>query len=217
MVDSIQQQILAGAQQLELDLTSDQLTKLEAYIQLLVKWNRAYNLTAIRDPHQMVSYHLLDSLVLAHHFSERDRCILDVGSGAGLPGIPLSILFPDKHFTLLDSNGKKTRFIVQTTIELELPNCSAVNTRVENFSPEQGFDVVVSRAFASIRDFFVGAHHLLGEQGRLYAMKGKYPYRELEELAAGAQIVQVEKLLVPFLDEERHLVVLSKHRQELDK
>lgn len=195
---------------MSLELSEGQQRKLTDYINLLQKWNRTYNLTAIREPQRMVSHHILDSLVLAQFLEDEQRNIVDVGSGAGLPGIPLSILFPRKNFTLLDSNGKKTRFMMQAGIELDLQNCQVKNCRVESFHSERPFDVAVSRAFSSIEDFVNGAVHLLGPSGRFYAMKGKDPQPELCNLPGNIKLESLQELQVPFLQEQRHLVILSR-------
>lgn len=194
---------------LGLKLMDAQLKKFSDYISLLEKWNRVYNLTAITNPQQMLSHHLMDSLVVGQYLSTEQRRILDVGSGAGLPGIPLSILFPEKNFTLLDSNGKKTRFMKQTIIELELHNCAVMNQRLERFQTEQKYDVIISRAFSNISDFVNGARHLLNPQGQFYAMKGSPPVAELKALPAQTRLVKLEQLKVPFLDEQRHLAILA--------
>jgi len=206
---SIANRILTGTSQLGFKLTDLQHKKLADYIRLLEKWNRIYNLTAITKPEQMVSHHLLDSLAVGHYLSKDQASVLDVGSGAGLPGIPLSILYPEKNFTLLDSNGKKTRFIKQATIELDLPNCDTVNQRLANFQPEKRFDVVISRAFSSIVDFINGAQHTLKPLGKFYAMKGLFPTEELKLLPPNTTLIMQQELRVPYLDEQRHLLILT--------
>lgn len=210
MFASISELISDGVAQLGLTLSNDQCRQLADYIELLNKWNKTYNLTAIKEPEKMVVYHLLDSLAVANYFSADQRQIIDVGAGAGLPGIPLSILFPDKSFTLLDSNGKKTRFMTQTKIELGLSNCRVVHDRVERWRPEQRFDVAVSRAFSSIKAFIDSVVHLLRPEGKLYAMKGKRPDTELLSLPEQVALQAVWPVQVPQLNEERHLVVLRK-------
>ena len=151
MLSQQQQDLQAGLQQLKLDCSSQQLEKLLQYLELLQRWNKAFNLTAIRDPLQMVRLHLLDSLAI-HPYIQGVKSIIDVGTGPGLPGIPLAILNPQVNFTLLDSNGKKTRFLFQAINELKLPNASEINHRVEAYKPNQLFDAVISRAFSSISD-----------------------------------------------------------------
>lgn len=209
VTEYIANRILSGTSLLGFSLTESQLKKLVGYINLLEKWNGTFNLTAIKIPEQMVSHHLMDSLVVGHYLSSEQKSILDVGSGAGLPGIPLSILFPEKSFTLLDSNGKKTRFIKQTIIELDLQNCEVVNERVENFQPEKAFDVVISRAFSQTADFINGTSHLLKPKGQFYAMKGVYPAEEIKLLPQKARILALEALEVPFLEEQRHLLIVA--------
>ena len=190
-----------------MSLSEQQQRLLLQYLELLVKWNRAYNLTAIRDPAQMVSRHLLDSLSIAEHLS--GRRVLDVGTGAGLPGIPLAIVFPDREFHLLDSNGKKTRFLFQVKTELGLDNISIHNARVESFTPIERFEVVLSRAFASLLDMVSGCRHLLSEGGRLLAMKGNYPEQELLAIDSLCQVESVSSIAVPGLTGQRHVVAMT--------
>lgn len=205
----------SGAKTLELDLSAVTQDTLLRYIGLLDKWNKAYNLSAIRDPYTMVSRHLLDSLSVLPRMSElmagRVRLqIMDVGTGAGLPGIPLAICLPDQHFTLLDSNGKKTRFVLQTAHELGLKNVQVVQDRIEGFSSAAEPDIILSRAFASLRDFASGCENLASTNTHLFAMKGEYPQQEIDDLPAHWQVVQCEPLLVPGCEGERHLVVMKK-------
>lgn len=175
------------------------------YLQLLVKWNRAYNLTAVRDPQQMVTRHLLDSLAVVPHLSgER---IIDVGSGAGLPGIPLALALPEREFVLLDSNGKKSRFQIQARGELGLHNVAVVNSRVEEYRPDRLFDTVITRAFASVTDILSSSRHLLAPNGEVLAMKGTLPESELETLPHGFQLIETINIKVPGLEQEqRHLL-----------
>ena len=177
------------------------------YLELLAKWNRAYNLTAVRDPGQMVSRHLLDSLVIRPYIT--GQRLIDVGTGAGLPGVPMAILCPDREFDLLDSNGKKTRFLFQVKTALGLDNMNVHHTRVESFRPEKRYDAVLSRAFASLQDMVAGCRHLLAPEGRFLAMKGTYPGPELEAVAAQCEIAAVHALEVPGLAEQRHLVEMT--------
>lgn len=180
--------------------------RLLAYLQLLAKWNSAYNLTAVRDPAEMVTRHLLDSLAIAPYL--RGPRVLDIGTGPGLPGIPLAVLRSDLQFTLLDANAKKTRFVVQAVGELALKNVEVVQTRVENYRPAQKFDTLMSRAFASIADMLAGARHLCAPGGRFLAMKGVSPEEELQALPAGYDI-EVLALAVPGLDAARHVVIVT--------
>ena len=183
-------------------------TALSTYIAELTKWNKAYNLTAIRDSQAMVTLHLLDSLAASPWLYGKN--ILDVGTGAGLPGIPLALVQPDVKFTLLDTNGKKVRFVHHVAGVLELENVFPVKARVEEYEPEHLFDSIISRAFSSLGDFIAGSGHALAPEGRLLAMKGKLPDDELAELPEGWCVSRVEKLHVPSLEAERHLLVLER-------
>lgn len=189
-------------------MTVEQQQLLERYLALLQRWNQVYNLTAVRDPKQMQALHIADSLSVAA-FIQGQTC-LDVGSGAGLPGIPLAIIQPQRHFTLLDTNGKKTRFMQQAVLELGLNNVTVIQTRVESWQPLQRFDAIISRAFASLADFVRFTGHHLQDGGILYAMKGRYPQAELAELPAGWHISAQHTLQVPDLDADRHLVELQR-------
>ena len=196
-----------GCKALGLSLEQKQLDRLLAYLQLLIKWNRAYNLTAVREPAQMVPRHLLDSLVI--HPYVRGRRLIDVGTGAGLPGVPLAILCPGRDFHLLDSNGKKARFLFQVKTALGLDNMTVHHARVESFEAGEPFNVVLSRAFASLQDMVAGCRHLLARDGRFLAMKGAYPGPELEAVAGQCDIAAVHPLRVPGLAEQRHLVEMA--------
>ncbi|MBF6638598.1 16S rRNA (guanine(527)-N(7))-methyltransferase RsmG [Rouxiella silvae] len=188
-------------------LPDQQKHQLIGYVELLHKWNKTYNLTSVRDPMQMLVRHILDSIVVNPHL-EGHRFI-DVGTGPGLPGIPLAIVRPDSHFTLLDSLGKRVRFLRQVQHELGLTNIEPVQSRVEEFIPEPAFDGVISRAFASLQDMLTWCHHLpVKGQGRFYALKGLRPDDELDTLPQGIQLQEIIKLRVPELDGERHLVIL---------
>ncbi|GAB5453053.1 MAG: 16S rRNA (guanine(527)-N(7))-methyltransferase RsmG [Halioglobus sp.] len=195
-----------GCAELALTLSVQQQDVLLGYLNLLARWNRTYNLTAVRDPVQMVTRHLLDSLSIAPAVVGR-RC-LDVGTGAGLPGVPLAILLPETEFHLLDSNGKKTRFLFQVKTALALDNIVIHQARVESFSAPAPFDLVVSRAYASLADMVVSCRHLLRPGGSMLAMKGTYPDAELESLGDAVADVQVQKISVPGLAEERHLATI---------
>lgn len=176
--------------------------KLLAYLALLVKWNAAYNLTAVRDPQQMLVKHLLDSLSILPQVT--DGSLIDVGTGAGLPGLVLAIARPGLRVTLLDSNGKKVRFLRQVIAELKIANAQAVQSRVEEH--EARYDVVTSRAFATLADMLAWSGQLAVEGGCFLAMKGQRPDEEIAALPQGFRAVDVLPLAVPFLDEERHLV-----------
>lgn len=194
--------------ELGLVLSAQQDQQLQTYLDLLQRWNKVYNLTAVRDPAQMLPLHLWDSLAVVP-FIHADHC-LDVGSGAGLPGIPLAILRPAQEFTLLDTNGKKTRFIQQAALELGLTNLKVVQARVEQWQPTQPFAAIISRAFASLADFVTVSGMHLAAQGTLYAMKGRYPDSELAELPAGWMLARSHPLSVPGLEAERHLLELTR-------
>ena len=195
--------------ELNLNCSSLQLEKLLKYLELLQRWNKAFNLTAIRDPLQMVRLHLLDSLAI-HPYVQGLKSIIDVGTGPGLPGIPLAILNPEINFTLLDSNGKKTRFLFQAINELKLTNASEINHRVEVYQPNQLFDAVISRAFSSISDMLNQCDHLVSDQGCFLAMKGKKPDSELSQMSKAYKVIEVSEVNVPLIDSERHLIKIIK-------
>ena len=178
------------------------------YIGLLQRWNKAYNLTSIKDPLEMLSYHLLDSLSIGPHL--QGQSFIDVGTGAGLPGIPLAVTYPDKTFSLLDSNGKRVRFLFQIKTALQLRNVKEMQARVEEYIPDKLYDGVISRAFASLADMIEGSEHLLVSGGCFYAMKGRYPDKELSDLPKGYKVEQAIELVVPTLDQQRHLVIIKK-------
>ena len=191
--------------ELALAVSAEQADQLLAFKRLLAKWNRVYNLTSIDRPEEMVRLHLLDSLAI-HPYLKGQR-ILDVGTGAGLPGIPLAIVNPNREFVLLDSNSKKTRFVTQAAIELGLKNVSVAHARIEQYRPEQGFDMVMCRAFASLADIVAGTARLLNAGGSILAQKGKLQSAELGEVE-GVEF-QAYSLRVPGLDAERHLVAIT--------
>lgn len=201
----------AGASELCVALSDGQFERLADYVALLAKWNAVYNLTAIRDPRQMLIQHILDSLSIVPHLAPREaRSILDVGSGGGLPGIVLAIVFPERQVTLNDIVQKKSAFQAQAKAELKLDNLSVVTGRVENLRPgvevAGKFDAIVSRAFADLADFVTLARHLVNEQGAIWAMKGVRPDAEIGRLPAGTRVAEIVQLRVPFLDAERHLI-----------
>jgi 16S rRNA (guanine527-N7)-methyltransferase len=202
------QALHAGVLQLDgLDLGPAQEQMLLEYLVQLEHWNKAYNLTAVRDPVEMVTRHLLDSLSVAP-FIEGGR-LLDAGTGAGLPGIPLAVARPALEVTLLDSSGKRVRFLSHVRRQLGLENISPVQERLESFAPDQPFDVIISRAFSDLVSYAQAARHLAAAPARLLAMKGRYPERELQEVPEWLRIDSVEKLVVPALQEDRHLVIMS--------
>jgi len=178
------------------------------YVELLQRWSQAYNLTAVRDPDEMVTKHLLDSLAILPFVT--GATVADVGTGAGLPGIPLAVALPGTRFTLIDSNGKKTRFVTQAKAELKLANVEVVQARTESYKPAVPFAQVVSRAFASLKDFAALAGGLAAPGGRLLAMKGADPTDELADLPAGFRVLAIHPLKVPGLDAERCLVEMEK-------
>ncbi|MGH8283761.1 MAG: 16S rRNA (guanine(527)-N(7))-methyltransferase RsmG [Gammaproteobacteria bacterium] len=198
----------SGLVQLGLALPTDGAAKLLTFIELLVKWNAAYNLTAVRAPAEMVNKHLLDSLAVAPFL--RGESILDVGTGAGLPGIPLAIAFPNRNFTLLDSHGKKTRFVTHAVTTLGLKNVEVVQARAEDYHPAEGFATVISRAFASLADFLKLTAHLCAPGGRWLAMKGERPDDELQPLPAGFRMIAVTPVHVPGLDVQRCVVKIER-------
>lgn len=204
---TVEHQLTAGIAALGLALPDGAEAKLLAYLALLDKWNRVYNLTAVRDAERMVSHHLLDSLAAVPYF--HGEAVLDVGSGGGLPGIPLAIARPEVRVTLIDSIAKKTAFLLQVKAELGLKNLQVITGRVEDFRPEAGFDVVTSRAFSDLREFITLTRHLLNPGGRWLAMKGLYPHEEIALLPAGVKVSADHALLVPGLEASRHLIVLE--------
>ncbi|MEA3130593.1 MAG: rRNA (guanine527-N7)-methyltransferase [Paraburkholderia sp.] len=200
-----------GVRELGLDLSDAQRGKLLDYVALLAKWNAVYNLTAIRDPRQMLIQHILDSLSIVPHLATRGASsVLDVGSGGGLPGIVLAIVLPDWTVTVNDIVHKKTAFQAQAKAELGLANLSVVTGRVETLKPgaevPAKFDVIVSRAFAELADFVTLARHLVADKGAIWAMKGVRPDGEIERLPAGAHVERIIRLDVPSLEAERHLI-----------
>ncbi|MBU2011843.1 MAG: 16S rRNA (guanine(527)-N(7))-methyltransferase RsmG [Gammaproteobacteria bacterium] len=203
-------ELVRGAQALGVELSEGQQQQLLAYLALLIKWNKAYNLTAVRDPDEMVSRHLLDSLSVVSFVAESGQTLLDVGSGGGMPGVPLAIMFPDCSFTLLDSNGKKTRFLTQVKLELKLANLEVVHSRVEQFQPAEAFDGITSRAFSSLEDFASWTRHLGNTQTRWLAMKGVQPDDELQRLPADFRLDACHVLKVPGCQGQRHLLILRR-------
>ena len=196
-----------GIDELRLDIDDDAFDRMLAFVDLMIKWNRVYNLTSVRDPEQIVRRHILDSLVVIPYL--QGNRILDVGSGGGLPGIPLSLACPDRHFTLLDSNGKKTRFLTQARAELGLENVEVAKARIEQFQPKQAFDTIISRAFSSVGEMASNTVRLCAEGGRIIAMKGIYPVAEMENLPETVEFVESVPLQVPGLEAERHLIILQ--------
>ena len=204
------EELSQGALELGVELSVQQHEQLLAYLALLIKWNKAYNLTAVRDPNEMVSRHLLDSLSVVPFVTDAGDNWLDVGSGGGMPGIPLAILFPERQFTLLDSNGKKTRFLTQVKLELKLANLQVIHSRVEEFRPEQPFSGICSRAFSSLEDFSNWTRHLGDGNTQWLAMKGVHPDDELQALPADFRLTATHVLKVPGCQGQRHLLILRR-------
>jgi 16S rRNA (guanine527-N7)-methyltransferase len=203
-----------GLVDMGLSLSEDVQARMLEYVTLLEKWNQAFNLSAVRDPHEMISRHLLDSLSLLPRIRDLSAgklnfTILDVGTGPGLPGIPLALSLPDVNFVLLDSNGKKTRFVFQALMALGIKNVKVENTRIESYQSPGQIDIVVSRAFSSLADFALGCEHLCVADTRLLAMKGLYPTDEIRNLPAHWQCIDTWAIDVPDCEAQRHIVELS--------
>ena len=213
--------LLKGLKQMAINLDTQQVGRLLTYVNNLTKWNSAYNLSAVKNPLNMISRHILDSLslygllrkIIQRRQTRRsiDQVVklVDVGTGAGLPGVPLAIAFPEAKFTLLDSSGKKTRFLFHIKTALKLNNIAIENQRAEVFKPDVKFDLVLSRAFASINDMINYCHHLLNASGQFWAMKGVYPESELYDLPKHHKVKHCYPLSVPGCEGERHLVVIE--------
>jgi len=200
----IEDRLAQGIEALGLVCSLEQRKRLMAFIGLLVRWNKAYNLTAVRDPLEMVSKHLLDSLaVLPFLFGDS---VLDIGTGAGLPGLPLAIMAPERRFWLLDSNNKKVRFVRQAVLDLGLDNVEPVQARIETYRPEQKFSTIVSRAVAADEILNDSNAKLLAYPGRLLLMKGRQPDERIETTGLPSAVVMIHRLSVPFLDVSRHLI-----------
>ena len=205
---TLAEQIRAGVAAMELELPDSAVEKLARYLDLIAKWNRVHNLTAVRETDQMVVLHLLDSLSVLPHLAQA-RTVLDVGTGAGLPGIPVAIARPDLAVTLLDSSHKKCTFLRQVKTELALDNAEVACERVEEWKPAQRFDAVISRAFSDLADFVQQAQHLVAPGGVMLAMKGVYPFEEIARVPATHRVAKVLELKVPRLDAKRHLVFVE--------
>jgi len=204
-------QLRDGLAQMGIALSGAQQTQLLAFLALLAKWNRAYNLTAVRDERVMVSRQLLDSLSIMPWLTTGH--LLDVGAGGGMPGIPLAIVFPDKRFTLLDSNGKKTRFLNQCILELGLANVEVIHGRAEDCRPEQPYSQISSRAFTALGNLVGWCQQLLADSGQFLAMKGQFPDDEVAALPVGWQVESSHPLKVPGADGERHLLIVTRAEQ----
>ncbi len=207
---SLAAKLAQGIAQLELTLPPQTERRLLDYLALLGKWNKVYNLTAVRETPRMVSYHLLDCLAVAPHVPA--ETLLDVGSGAGLPGIPLALALPRAQVTLLDSSHKKAAFLRQAAIELKLDNVEVVCERAEAWQPARRYELVISRAFSEVSEFAALAGRFVARGGTLAAMKGVYPHEELEQLPAAYRLKQVVPLEVPGVRGARHLVLIEPAR-----
>lgn len=205
---SLAEKLAQGAADLRLDLSEKTQRTLLDYLALIQKWNKVYNLTAVREPENMLSHHLLDCLAVAPHVAAA-RTLIDVGSGAGLPGIPLALALPQLQVTLLEANHKKAAFLRQAAIELGLDRVAVVCERAEAWQPSTRFAVVISRAFSALPEFLAAAGRLCAKEGTIVAMKGVHPYEELAQIADGYQLRNVIPLAVPGLAAERHLVLIQ--------
>ncbi|MGZ8919230.1 MAG: 16S rRNA (guanine(527)-N(7))-methyltransferase RsmG [Methylobacter sp.] len=193
--------LVDGIHSINLSISEDKIELLLAFIKLIEKWNKAYNLTAVRDREEMVRLHLLDSLAIIPYIE--GKRVIDIGTGAGLPGIPLAVYLPETRFTLLDSNAKKTRFVQQAVLELKLKNVEVCHNRVEKYHPEKNFNTAITRAFAGLSDIVELTAHLLARDGVLLAMKGRRPDSELEQVSAKKTVIP---LRVPGVESERCLI-----------
>ena len=208
MISPIEEELRQGLVELGLFATDQQLNLLISYLLLLDKWNASFNLSGVVEINSMVSRHLLDSLAINAHL--QGSVFVDIGSGAGLPGIPLAILNPENHFILVDSNGKKTRFLFQAKTELGLANIDVENCRIEHYQSPQQIDMVMCRAFSALGDAVSKSQHLLEKEGKFLAMKGRYPEDEIAALPNCFEISKTTKLQIPGNDSERHLIEIVK-------
>lgn len=204
-MENCRQILQDGLQELNIAFDESKLDSLLAFIKLIEKWNKAYNLTAVRQPEDMARLHILDSLAILP-FVQQCR-VADIGTGAGLPGIPLAIFLPDVEFTLIDSNAKKTRFVQQVILELKLKNVKVIHSRVEDLQPETPFSTVIMRAFSSLQDIMNLTLHLIDKKGILLAMKGRRPEQELAEIKTPYSIIPIQ---VPGVEAERCLIRIER-------
>lgn len=202
-----------GIASLGLSVNPEQINQLADYLHLMQKWNKAYNLTAITDDERMVSYHVLDSLALLNNLPENATC-LDVGTGAGLPGIPLAIMRQDTHWNLIDSNGKKTRFVQQAISHCQLSNVKVVHTRVQDYHADSPFDVIVSRAYASLQEFVSSVDHLWQANTRLITMKTELSDAERLALSPQGYEIDITQLQIPGIDQQRSLVNIQRNKND---
>jgi len=206
---TLKSQLTSLLSETSLDVSDEKIDLLIQYVELLNKWNKAYNLTSVRDPSEMLIKHIMDSMMVGKHLS--GQRFIDVGTGPGLPGIPLAILYPDYQFTLLDSLGKRITFLKQVVFLLKLRNVELMLSRVEEFTPDIPFDGVLSRAFSSLNDMVSWCSHLIAtEKGRFFALKGQYPTEEIDLLPENIKLVASHNIVVPKLDGQRHLIELKK-------
>lgn len=210
MTESIREELYRGISSLSLNCSEEQLVSLLAYIDLLKKWNSAYNLLGANETADLVSRHILDSLSINPHIE--GNLIADIGAGAGLPGIPLAILNPDKRFVLIDSNGKKTRFMFQAKIQLGLGNITIENCRIEHYQSKQQIDMVMCRAFSTLTDALAMLQPIFMDSCRLLAMKGYYPHDEIAQLPEGFELTKSIKLEVPGSESQRHLIEVMRSK-----
>jgi len=193
----------------QLTLSGSTQQKLIQYLELIQSWNKVFNLTTITEPRDMVYLHLIDSLAVSPYLHGLN--LLDVGSGAGLPGIPLAIIHPEQHWMLMDKNSKKTRFLTQTIAELKLTNANAIHSRCEDFQPATKFDSILSRAFGTLRMFVETTAHMLNKDGIFIAMKGKYPEDELQDLPDNVEVKNIQRLDIKGISVERHIICLQQN------
>ncbi len=206
---TLSDQLTALIKETSLEVSTEQVSLLIQYVELLNKWNKAYNLTSVRDPKDMVIKHIMDSLMVGPLL--KGQSFIDVGTGPGLPGIPLAILYPDRNFVLLDSLGKRITFLRQVVYQLKLKNVTPVKSRVEQYIPEEPFDGVLSRAFSSLIDMVTWCEHLVSvDRGKFLALKGIYPSDEIAALPSNISMVNSHVIVVPQLSGERHLIELVK-------
>lgn len=206
---TLTQQLTSLISKTSLQVTEQQINLLIQYVELLNKWNKAYNLTSVRDPSDMLIKHIMDSLMVGEVLKGEN--FIDVGTGPGLPGIPLAILYPERNFVLLDSLGKRITFLRQVVFQLKLANVTPVKARVEQYEGEVFFDGVLSRAFSSLTDMVTWCQHLIApEQGRFFALKGQFPQEEIAQLPENITLVESYQIKVPELVGERHVIELKK-------
>ena len=206
---TLSEQLVALIKETSLEVSTEQVSLLIQYVELLNKWNKAYNLTSVRDPKDMIIKHIMDSLMVGPLL--KGQSFIDVGTGPGLPGIPLAILYPERKFVLLDSLGKRITFLRQVVFQLKLENVTPVKSRVEEYHPDQPFDGVLSRAFSSLIDMVTWCEHLVSkDQGRFLALKGIYPSEEISVLPNNITVENSYTIVVPQLEGERHLIELVK-------